>query len=65
MRRLLAVAAFFVSLTVVGCSSWQANNASEAVDFNPFAVFSGESVFSPANGPGYSNGDSLDMRTKH
>ena len=63
MRRLLAVAAFLCTLT--GCSGWQANNASEAMDVNPLGFLSGEPTFTPANGPGFVNGDSLDMRTKH
>ncbi len=63
MPRLLVVAAFLCALA--GCSGWQANSASEAMDVNPLGALWGEPVFTPANGPGYVNGDSLDMRSRH
>lgn len=58
MLRLLAVAVFLFSLT--GCSAWQANSSSQAVDFDPFAP-----SLTPANGNGYVDGEGLDMRTRH
>ena len=39
------------------------NNASQAVDINPFAWGSGQQVISPANDPGYVNGESMNMRS--
>jgi hypothetical protein len=62
MRRLLA-AALLLALAGAGCT-WQASRGSQAVDVNPFALGSGEPVFSPAEGPGYSNGVPTDMRTR-
>ena len=60
MLRILAVIAILLPFAVGGCT-WQANNASEAVTVNPFAAGSGQ-VISPANGPGYMNGEPMDMR---
>jgi hypothetical protein len=63
MFRILAARALVLPL-VGGCSfgPWQANNASQAVDVNPWAFGSGQSVFSPSNAPGYLNGEAMDMR---
>jgi len=64
-RNLLVAAALFLPLLAGGCSwPWQANNASQAVDVNPWLLGSGQSVFSPANGPGYVGGDAMDMRSR-
>jgi hypothetical protein len=66
MRCFLTMAAFFLGLLGAGCQeTWQANRASQAVNVNPFGVASGEPVFTPSNSPGYINGDSQDMRTRH
>jgi hypothetical protein len=40
------------------------HDAGQAVDFNPIAIGSGQSVFSPANGLGYVNGEAQDMRRR-
>jgi hypothetical protein len=66
MFRILAALALLLPLVAGGCSfgPWQANNASQAVDINPWALGSGQSVFSPANGPGYINGEAQDMRRR-
>ena len=64
MRRLMAGAALLLTLAGVGGCAWQANSGSQAVTINPLAAGSEESVFSPSNGPGYMNGEALDMRTK-
>jgi hypothetical protein len=63
MRSLLCLLASLVALTG-GCASWQANRGSQAVDFDPFALGSGESALRPSNGPGFINGDAQDMRTR-
>jgi hypothetical protein len=63
MFRILTVLAALILLTAGGCT-FQANNASEAVTVNPLYVGSGQSVFSPANGPGYINGEAQDMRRR-
>jgi hypothetical protein len=63
MVRILAVLALLFPFIAGGCT-FQANNASQAVDFNPLAIGSGQSVFSPANGPGYINGEAQDMRRR-
>jgi hypothetical protein len=65
MLRILAVAALLLPLAGTGCSAWQANSGSQAVDIDPFAVGSGRAVFSPSNEPGYINGDPQDVRSKH
>ena len=68
MYRTLAILTLLIPLTGVGgCTfgPWQANNGSQAVEVNPWAWGSGQSVVSPANGPGYFNGDAMDMRTRH
>jgi hypothetical protein len=62
MFRILAALALLVPLAA-GCT-WQANHASQAVDVDPFAVGSGQAVFTPANGPGYVDGDAQDMRRR-
>jgi hypothetical protein len=64
MRTVLssAVLVFIVS-TVCGCT-WQANRSSEAVQIDPGAIGSGQSVFAPANGWGYVDGEAMDMRSK-
>jgi len=61
MLRILAALALLLPFVAGGCT-WQANNASQAVDIDPFAIGSGQSVFSPANGPGYINGNAQDTR---
>jgi hypothetical protein len=60
MLRILAVVALLIPLVASGCN-WQANNASERVTVNPLALGSGQ-VVSPANGPGYINGEPIDTR---
>ena len=50
MFRILAVLALLLPFIAGGCT-FQANNASQAVDFNPFAIGSGQSMLSPASGP--------------
>jgi len=65
MRRIWTTMALLLPFLGVGGCTWQANSGSEAVKFDPFALGSGESIFSPANGPGYINGDPQDMRSKH
>jgi hypothetical protein len=50
MPRILTVLMLLLPLVASGCGTWQANNASQAVDINPFALGSGESVFTPASG---------------
>jgi len=61
---MLAVIAVRLPFIAGGCT-WQANNASQAVDINPFAIGSGEQVVSPANSFGYVNGVPQDMRNRH
>ena len=63
MFRILVVLTLLLPFVAGGCT-FQANNASQAVEFNPLAIGSGQSVFSPANGPGYINGESQDMRRR-
>jgi hypothetical protein len=63
MFRILVALALLLPFMAGGCT-FQANNASQAVDFNPLAIGSGQSVFSPANGPGYVNGEAQDMRRR-
>jgi hypothetical protein len=50
MVRILTALALLLPLGASGCSNWQANNASQAVDINPFALGSGQPVFTPASG---------------
>jgi hypothetical protein len=50
MLRVLTVLMFLLPVVATGCGTWQANNASQKVDINPFALGSGESVFTPASG---------------
>ena len=64
MPRLLAAVLLLVLLAGSGGCTWQANRGSQAVDINPGAIGSGESVFTPSNSFGNVNGESLDMRTK-
>jgi len=59
MRRLLTVAALLLLVSAGGCT-WQANNASQAVDIDPWC----NPVVTPANGSGYVDGAPQDMRTK-
>ena len=63
MLRILAVVTVLLLALTVGCSwgPWQANSGSEAVTINPFAWGSGQ-VVSPADGPGYMNGEPMVMR---
>jgi hypothetical protein len=63
MFRILAVLALLLPL-VAGCGIWQANRASQAVDVDPLAFGTGGAVFTPANGPGYMNGEPQDMRRR-
>ena len=60
MLRILVVVTLLLLFVAGGCT-WQANNASEAVTINPFDLGSGH-VVSPANGPGFMNGEPTDMR---
>jgi hypothetical protein len=65
MLRLLTAFALLLPIVASGCSYiWQANKSSEAVDISPFNWGSGQSVFSPANSFGYSNGEAMDARTR-
>jgi hypothetical protein len=50
MFRILAVLTLLLPLVATGCSSWQANSSSQAVDINPGAFGTGQSVFTPASG---------------
>jgi hypothetical protein len=61
MRRSLAVAALLFLLVSAGGCTWQANRASQAVDFGSLS----DPIIAPANGPGYVDGSPQDMRTKH
>jgi hypothetical protein len=63
MFRNLVALALLLSFMACGCT-FQANNASQVVDFNPLVIGSGQSVFSPANGFGYVNGEAQDMRRR-
>jgi hypothetical protein len=63
MFRILVALALLIPFMAGGCT-FQANNASQAVDFNPLVIGSGQAVFSPANGPGYVNGEAQDMRRR-
>jgi hypothetical protein len=64
MLRILAIVMILLPVAgVCGCS-WQANNASQAVNFDPTLIGSGQQVFSPANSFGYGNGESMDMRNR-
>jgi hypothetical protein len=63
MRRFLAAAALMLALVGAGGCTWQANSGSQPVEINPFAVGSGN-VFNSASGPGYMDGEPLDMRTR-
>jgi hypothetical protein len=47
MRRIIAVV--IVLLPFFGGCTWQANNASQRVDINPFNLGTGQQVISPAN----------------
>jgi hypothetical protein len=60
MKRYLAIIAILIPLVASGCAgcTWQANNASQAVDYTP-----GKGL-SPANGSGYMDGVPQDTRTK-
>ncbi len=60
-----AIALILSVLGTSGCADWQANKSSQAVDINPFAIGSGESVFTPSNDNRYVNGDAQDMRSRH
>lgn len=48
MFRVLAVVALLLLLLAGGCA-WQANNASQKVDINPFAWGSGQPVITPSS----------------
>jgi hypothetical protein len=65
MSRVLSAAALTAAallLPLAGCSGWQANKSSQAVDFDPSAY---GAMLSPSNAPGFMDGDAQDMRTKH
>jgi hypothetical protein len=62
MFRILA--GFILLLLLVPGCTWQANHASQAVNVDPSALGSGRAVFSPANGPGYMDGEPQDMRRR-
>ena len=64
MRRGLAVAAVWLSLGAGGCTAWQANKSSQAVDIDPFALGTGNPVIQPSNGPGFVDGQPQDLRTR-
>jgi hypothetical protein len=64
MRRFVPLAALLISLFATGCSGWQANRSSQAVDINPFALGTGNPVIQPSNAPGFINGQPQDMRTR-
>ena len=65
MLRILAMIVLLLLVAAGGCSfgPYQANNASQGVDINPFALGSGQ-VISPANDRYYMNGEPMDMRTR-
>jgi hypothetical protein len=63
MRGTWTAVALILSL-LGGCADWQANKSSQAVDINPFAFGSGDSVFTPSNDNRYMNGDAQDMRSR-
>ncbi len=63
MFRIVAVLALLLPCAA-GCGLWQANHASQAVDVDPLAFGTGQAVFTPANGPGYINGEAQDMRRR-
>jgi hypothetical protein len=64
MFRILAVVTVLLPFVAGGCSygPFQANNASQGVDINPWACGSGQQVISPANDRYYVNGEPMDMR---
>lgn len=64
MFRIFAVLIAVLPVFASGCGGWQANNASQAVDINPFNWGSGSPVFSPSNSPGYTDGMAQDMRRR-
>ncbi len=61
MLRILTAMMLLLPSVAGGCT-WQANNSSQGVNIDPFAFGSGQQVISPANGPGYVNGEAMDMR---
>ncbi len=60
MLRILAMVTLLIPFVAGGCT-YQANNASQAVSVNPFALGSGQ-VISPANDRYYMIGEPMDMR---
>lgn len=60
MRRLLAV----LVICLAGCSGFQANRSSEAVDLDLSAIGTGNPAVAPSNAPGYMDGLPMDMRTR-
>jgi hypothetical protein len=66
MLRILGTATLLLSLYGVGgCDTiWQANNASQGVEFNSSKVGTGEPAFTPADTYGFINGEPQDMRSK-
>lgn len=63
MLRILAVLTLLILLAAGGCV-FQANNASQGIEVNPFKWGSGEQVVGPANDSDYANGEPVDMRSR-
>ena len=61
---LAAVAVLLFLLGMSGCTDWQASKGSQAVDINPFAIGSAESVLTPSNDNRYMNAEALDTRNR-
>jgi hypothetical protein len=60
----LAMIISVMPLVLCGCAGCQpGGSGSQAVDVNPFAAGTGQ-VVTPANGPGYMDGEPMDMRHK-
>ena len=60
----LVMLILLIPIVASGCAGCQpGGSGSQAVDINPFAAGSGQ-VITPANGPGYMDGEPMDMRHK-
>ncbi|HZZ79272.1 MAG TPA: hypothetical protein VFE62_12190 [Gemmataceae bacterium] len=66
MLRFFTALAVLLPIFVGGCSAfgWQASSASQGLDINPLNWGTGQSVISPSNAPGFTNGEPLDMRSR-
>jgi hypothetical protein len=58
----LTAAALLLPLAGGGCAGWQANKASQAIDFDPSQY---GAMVTPSNSYGYVNGEAMDMRSRH